>query len=517
MNEEFLGVFAEESGEELEKIEQLALSLGPEKLSVIPELMRLFHTIKGNSRLMELTDFSDAAHTLEDCLKAINDGTLKPSPDVTNFILKGKDLLKAGLKRIAAKQPPGIDIEALLKGFEALKSPTSKSEGVRVEIGENELNVQSVRVPTESLDKVLRCVGQLNTKVSTLKSLQESFDEKVFSRNLREAELLVKQLQDEVLEERMFPLETIFGRFPRMVRELAIEQGKKINLIIRATDVKLDKSVLEIINDPMVHILRNAVDHGIETPDERKKNGKSEEGIIEISTEKFRDSVIINIKDDGNGIDQDAIVKKATEMGYVKPGTKLSKEEILKLVGRSGLSTKPTASKLSGRGVGMDIVYNNIKRIGGNLNLESEKGKGTVISLRLPLTLAIVNSILVAVGDHKLLIPLLRISKILDIHGQMISQEEGVTYLVSDGKQMRYFRLGELLGIQHQPARILVYEYGNELVALGVDEVLSRDFILVNKPDARLSSIPGVGGTTVMGDGQVRVVLDVESILKGRE
>ncbi len=498
--DEFLGIFITEAKEELEGVTNLILEI-PSKDS-IKDLMRLLHTLKGNSKMLDLTDFSDASHILEDCVIAIDKGKLLGKEREVEFLLQGVDILNNAIISLEKKTTVKIPLKKLTEQFDNLKKSPKKASIMTTKIAEPLPDYNTINVTAENMDQLIRLSSQLQTKVSSIKITKAN--ELLFKRNLREMELLLKQLNSTLLSARMYPLEKIFLRYPRMVRELATEQNKEIKFVVDSSKIELDRTVIDVLNDPLVHILRNAIDHGIEKKGIRKAAKKVERATIKISAEKYRDSVVIKIEDDGAGIDQEKVIQKAIEKGLIKKGSKLNEEDIFNLILHTGLSTKDKPSKISGRGIGMDIVYSNIKKVGGNVKISSKKGFGTIIELKLPLTLAIMNSIIILVGTHKFAFPLLRVSKIINYNEKII-------------KDYQYFPINKLLETQGEVNKLIIYEFENRHVALGITDVLYRKSILVNKPSKRLSSLPGIGGTTVLSSGKICPVLDLDPLLKRGE
>jgi two-component system chemotaxis sensor kinase CheA len=513
--DEFLEVFLAETREELNKATNFILGLSTENSA---DLMRILHTIKGNARMMELSEVSDTAHLLEDCVQGFSKGGLNKE-QVEDFLLNGMDALNKALGELEAKKPVKIPLNSMAKQFEKLvkcipKVTSQKESAKRNSIPKQSFqketppndspfidpmpDLKSISVSAKSMDVMMNLVGQLNTKLSALKELGEEFDEAVFRRSIRDTEQLINRLNSALLSERMYPLEKIFERYPRMVRELAKEQGKDINFVIKCSDVKLDRSVIDVLNDPIVHILRNAIDHGIET--NRKERGKVSQATIELKAEKLRESVLITISDDGAGINTNLVVQKAIEKGLIPKGAILKPDDVYNILLHSGLSTKDKPTKISGRGIGMDIVYRNVKQVGGNVTLKSVFGKGTEVQLRLPLTMAIINSVLVKAGGFLFAIPLLRVSQIKDfVPGE------------------NFVSLGSLIGSPGPNNKIIVYDYENRQIGIGVEDVLSRHNLLVNKPIQRVASIPGIGGTTILPNGEVCLVLEMDPLLRGED
>ena len=507
MNHEFLKIFVNESEEELDQLDNLTLKLesAPKNTELLSQMMRLFHTIKGNSRMLGLTELSELAHFLEDCIKGLKEGKLEFSDEFSKLIFAGLDELRKGISVVSKGGKPKIELKQLKqKLHQLLKSKPKITPPKLYEQSHTNTELKSIRISTDTMDEMLRYVIELNTKITGLKKKRN-----VLPTDLDELTNMAKLLQDEILEMRMYPLERVFMRYPRMVKELGLEQGKKVELVLNCGDTLLDRSVLDLVHDPLIHIMRNAVDHGIESPEERKALGKPETGRIELSAEKHKDFVVIRVKDDGRGINDELLLQRAIELGLItkEEALRMRKEDVLRLMYVSGFSTKKQITDVSGRGVGMDIVLNNIKKAGGNVIVKSEEGAGTTIELHLPLTLAIMNAILVRVGEFKLIVPLMVVERVMDYD----EYRSGYGIRINN-RAIPFYKLGDFLGIEHQPSKVLVINYRNMLLALGIDDIIDRQNLLVNKPDRRTSSLPGVGGASVLENGEVCIVLDLSSL-----
>ena len=378
---------------------------------------------------------------------------------------------------------------------------------------------QSVRISIDKLDTLMNLVGELVIAKSRLFQIGEKHNLKELKEALLGIDRLSTYLQELVTQMRMVEVGFIFNRFPRMVRDLAKEEGKKINLIIEGKEIELDRTVLDEIGDPLVHLLRNSVDHGIETPEERIKVGKSETGTIKLVAMREKNHVKIIVEDDGRGIDPEKVKKKAVERGIIteEEARKLDDNEAINLIFTPGFSTADKVTGVSGRGVGMDVVKSKINSLGGSVDIVSQVGKGTKITLTLPLTLAIIQALLVGVGSETYAIPLNNVVEILDVRENSLKTIRNNEVINLRGKILPIVMLDKLLGISRNGRAsrfpVVVVDKGNQLLGLGVDRLVGQQEIVIKSFDSILKGIKGFAGATIMGDGKVVLILDIASLV----
>jgi len=376
-----------------------------------------------------------------------------------------------------------------------------------------------IRVEVDKLDALINLVGELvianaAARIATVREGAKASEEAVA--NLGS---LVENIRDSALGLRMVPIGEVFQRFPRVVRDLAKELGKRIDLEITGADTELDKSMVDRIADPLTHIVRNSLDHGIEPEAVRIAAGKDPKGTVKFHAYHETGSIVIEVSDDGGGIRKERVLARALERGLISPEQQLSDAEILNLIFEPGFSTAESVTNLSGRGVGMDVVKKSIEALRGEIELTSDEGKGTRMRLRMPLTLAIIDGFLVGVGDRSYVVPLDMVVECADhAGGQGAAQEEGLVNL--RGEPLPLVRLREHFGIRERHEgreNILVVEYGGRRAGLLVDH-LQGEFQAVIKPLSRLfSSVQGVGGTTILGTGEVALILDIPALVQKME
>lgn len=388
--------------------------------------------------------------------------------------------------------------------------------------------VQSVRVSVEQMDALLNLVGELVIERARLERGVRRVTE--FHGNGIAEELqgvtervsrIIGQLQEALTRTRMVPLSVIFGRFPRLVRELARSMGKRVQLRIDGEETEIDRALVEKISECLVHLVRNALDHGIEPTDERLAAGKPPEGMVELMASQSEGSVIVVVRDDGRGIDPNKLRRKAVEHGWVseEQATAMSDEEVLRLVFRPGFSTKETVSEVSGRGVGMDVVKNAIEQIGGTVDIHSTVGVGTTVTLRLPLTLAIIPALLVRVVGRLFALPMHSVAEVLDLRRetvQVIGQGEQV--LMLRGEPLPLWSLAHLLGAANgrKEKTAVIVRQQDRWVALSVEGVEGKDEIVIKPLGFPLHTLRTFLGATILGDGSVALIVDLNGVLARR-
>lgn len=380
--------------------------------------------------------------------------------------------------------------------------------------------LQSIRVSIERLDNLQNLVGELVINKIRLTQISKRHGLKELKEALIQFDRITNDLQDEVTEVRMVPMEHIFNRFPRMIRDLAKEGGKEIELVMEGKDIELDRTVLDEINDPLVHLLRNAVDHGIEDPSERLKKNKPRQGLIRLTAIREKNHVIIQVQDDGRGIDPALNRRVAVERGVMnqEESGRLTDQEAVNLVSLPGFTTATKVTEVSGRGVGVDAVRTKIESFGGSLRIESQVGQGSAFILRMPMTLAIIQALLFRVGPEVYALPVINTVETIDFEEaavKYVQQGEVVMYRDSVLPLLRLHRVLQVPGEESRsPNRaVLVTEVGETRVGLLVDEVLGQQEIAIKSLGSLLKSVKGFSGVTILGDGRISLVLDVPSLI----
>lgn len=375
---------------------------------------------------------------------------------------------------------------------------------------------ETVRVPASRLDELLDRVGELMIAQSRLKQVSAASTDLTLRSVAEEIERLASELRDSMMLVRMVPISQLFGRFRRLIHDLARETGKKIEFITEGETTELDKTVIERLADPLIHLIRNAADHGLETPINRVAAGKSETGRVILAARQAGAEVVISVSDDGRGLDRDRIRAKAEENGIIERGTVLSDAEVYQLIFRPGFSTADKISNLSGRGVGMDVVKRTIEGLRGTIDVSCTPGAGSKVELRIPLTLAIIDGLLVRVGNGRYVIPLSCVEECVELTAEQDVRSTGRSFLALRDALVPFLRLREMFATGTEPdpyQKVVVVSTGAEHVGLVVDQILGQHQTVI-KPMSRFHA--GVGtfsGATILGDGSVALILDVMHII----
>ncbi len=377
---------------------------------------------------------------------------------------------------------------------------------------------RSVRIDLHRLDNLMNLIGELVITRGRLNQLASTCDDPALVEAVGQTSRLVADLQDEIMTSRMVPVWQVFDRFPRLVRDAARSVEKEVEFAIEGKDVELDRSMLEEVGDPIVHLLRNAVDHGIEPPAERIAKGKPAAGRLTLSALRDRSAVAIRVSDDGKGIDRARVLARAQENGLIDPAkTDLTDDELVKLISRAGFSTAERVTDLSGRGVGVDAVYNRVRTLGGSVDIRSVQGEGTTVTLRLPLTLAIVRSLLARIGDETYAVPMTHVSETVELRPAIVRTLQGRDVLMLRDEVLPLVRLRQIVDFSGAPPRgleqVIVIELAERRAALVVDALIGQQEIVVKQFDGVQDARSLFGGATILGDGAPALIMDVSSLL----
>ncbi|CDZ41759.1 chemotaxis protein CheA [Neorhizobium galegae] len=371
---------------------------------------------------------------------------------------------------------------------------------------------ENVRVPAEKLDELMDRVGELVIAQSRLSQLAGGSGDLQLRAVSEDVERLSGELRDTMMVLRMVPVTQLFGRFRRLVHDLAHETGKTIELLTEGETTEVDKSVIERLADPLVHLVRNSCDHGLETPEERRAAGKPEAGHILLSARQQAGEVIITIKDDGRGINKERVRAKAESSGLIAPNANLTDQELYQLIFQPGFSTAQTVTNLSGRGVGMDVVKRTIDALRGTINVTSHVGKGSEISLAIPLTLAIIDGLLVRVGDGRYVIPLSAVEECLELPIEEDMRSRGRSFISLRDSLVPFLRLRDLFRTGTKPdpfQKVVVVSTGSERVGLVVDQIIGDHQTVIKGMSKLHHDVATFSGATILGDGDVALILDV--------
>jgi len=380
----------------------------------------------------------------------------------------------------------------------------------------------TVRVDTGRLDDIMNMVGELVLARNRLSTLKETLGNEDVSKAVANLDVVTADLQNAVMKTRMQPIKKVFGRFPRVVRDLARSLNKEINLELQGEETDLDKNLVEALADPLVHLVRNAVDHGIESPDEREAAGKSRSGTVILAAEQEGDHILLSIEDDGKGMDPDVLRRKAVEKGLMdtESAARLDDKEAYNLIFAAGFSTKEEISDVSGRGVGMDVVKTRIGQLNGSVEIDSELGKGSRLMIRVPLTLAIMPTLMVKLGEQPFALPLGSVSEIFDLDDSRTNIVDGQLVVMVRERALPLFYLREWLvsgGSESDPetvSHVVVVHVGSQKVGFVVEQLVGQEEVVIKPLGAFLQGLAGFAGATITGDGRIALILDVPSLMK---
>ncbi len=539
---ELIGDFVNEAGEHLATIEAqiLILERDPTAHDPLHAAFRGFHTIKGLAGFLDLGDIRAVSHEVETLLDRARNLELVLTPFIIDVVLESADYLRraivwmqAGLNGTAG-EAPAFDallerVRAVLEGKHeaapvAEAEPKAAMETVKaVESAKPEGEVaSSLRVDAGKLDYMMDMVGELVIAQSLITHNPEigGLESGPLQRNLQQLGRITAEVQRVAMSMRMTPVSTLFSRMNRLVRDLTRKNGKKVRLDLIGEDTELDKTIIEQLADPLMHMVRNSLDHGLETPEERIASGKPAEGKLVLSASHQASNILIEITDDGRGLNTEKILKKARERGLVAEGQNLSDHEIFFLIFEPGFSTADVVTDVSGRGVGMDVVRRQIMGLRGRIDIQSARGRGTTFLLRLPLTLAIIDGLIVGVGAERYIMPINSVREMLRPTAEMIFTMEGRAEMAMvRGEQLPIVRLDKrfrIAGARQNPCEALfvVVEAQGRRFCLLVDEMLGKQEVVIKNLGETFRQISGISGGAILGDGRVGLILDVNGVFR---
>ncbi len=416
---------------------------------------------------------------------------------------------------------PNFNISTFVNNFEhnfySGKTSTITKQKSVIEKHHEAEKVQSIRVSSDKLDELVNLVGELVTLQARLTQLAAKSNDSNIVSVSEEVERITWSLRDSALNIRMLTIGTTFSKFNRLVRDLSTELKKEVNLNIEGADTELDKTVIEKLNDPLVHIIRNSIDHGIEEPEIREKIGKPKVGEILLSASQSGGNVLIKISDDGAGLDQEAIRKKAIQNGVINEGAELTESELYALIFAPGFSTAKQVTNVSGRGVGMDVVKKAIESLRGSIDVVSKKSVGTTITLKLPLTLAIIDGLLVQVADNNYVLPLSSVEECIELMQQDIDDAHGRHFVNIRGEIVPYLNLRErfdFTGERPEIEQVVIASFNNMRVGFVVDKVIGQHQTVLKNLGKVYKNVEGVSGATILGDGTVALILDIAKLVE---
>jgi two-component system chemotaxis sensor kinase CheA len=529
--------FLAESEEGLDLMEQALLQMesNPAEPEVLHNIFRVAHSLKGNAASLELNDLAGFAHVVEDLLEIFRGQKAVPSPELISLLLKAVDELR-GMVANAASAPQSLTPEQQeLRKKIALQVEKRSKRVVNAGVvsGDSTAAVRpdllpaaqrTLRAEVGKLDHMLNLTGEIVIAQGRLRRMIERLNTEQGRAILemhREAERLYMELQNEVMSIRMVPVGPLFRQLIRTVRDLAKSHGKLARLEVVGGEVEVDTTVFEQLKDPLLHLVRNAIDHGLENPAVRQSQGKNPCGVIRLTAAHSGGNIIVQMQDDGAGFDRKLILDKARRLGLWSGKEELRDQDVYDLVLQPGFSTAESVTDLSGRGVGLDVVRRNIDSIRGTVEISSTAGKGSVVTIRLPLTLAIIEGFQVRVGAETFVVPLEHVTECMELPAQsgMDSRNLETSGVLSlRGRALPYVRLRRVFSLSGQPAKrenIVVVKINEFHGGIAVDELLGGMQTVVKPLGRALRAVPGIAGSTVLGDGRVGLILDVPGLLRG--
>jgi len=579
--EEIVQEFLVESTEGLDQLDRslVALEQAPGDGELLSSIFRCIHTIKGTSGFLGFGQLERVAHVGESLLSDLRDGKKTLTPEITSALLTLVDAVRLMLGHVQSSGTDGSDDwTALIATFNRLQQGESAAEAPpsapppasevasasidppaapvpapmgeasaapvpaeTVESGSPEIRDRradgvvdnTIRVDVGLLDKLMNLVGELVLARNQVLQHTATTEDSAFLATSQRLNLITTELQEGVMKTRMQPIGNVWSKFPRVVRDLSQALQKQVRIEMEGKETELDKTIIEAIKDPLTHIVRNSVDHGLESPDERVKAGKPAEGRLLLRAYHEGGQVNIEISDDGRGIDPERLRAKAAEKGLMPAEqlTRMSDREVLNLIFAAGFSTAEKVTNVSGRGVGMDVVRTNIEKIGGTVDVQSVVGRGTTLKIKIPLTLAIIPALVVSTAGDRYAIPQVSLLELLRVEGDEASQSiemiHGAPVYRLRGNLLPLVHLNQVLGFQlgfwaseeakHEVVKIVVLQADEQSFGLAVDEINDTEEIVVKPLGKLLKGLTTFAGTTIMGDGRVALILDVLGLGQGAD
>lgn len=500
-------MYVSEALEHVETINETLLKLEeePEKREYLDLIFRSAHTVKGMSATMGYDDTRELCKNIENIFDNIRKGQEKLTPNLASALFKCIDLLR----EMIADDKKKVDLKPYL---EMLEKPDEVKHAAS-EAATNTTKSPTIRVKMSDLDSLVNLVGELVISKMRLEQTLNKSDES--HQVMTELDRLVTDLQYQSMKLRLVPIDQVFSRFTRLVRDTSAALGKQVNLIMESSGIELDRTVLDAITDPLLHILRNCVDHGLEPPQERTDAGKDPTGTIRLTAYGVGDQVAIKIEDDGRGINLDKVRAKAVEKGIITEdqAMKLTDEEAINLLGTPGLSTAKEVTDVSGRGVGMDVVITQVEQVGGNVKITTEKGNGTTMILTIPLSVSIIGGLLINVSGDKYVLPLSSISTTVIVERDQIKSIHGQETIVLREQVVPLIHVAELLGIGQSTTptdkiTVVIVDKGGRPYGLVVDSYDRKQEIVIKRLGNEAHSSDLFTNATILGDGSVALILD---------
>ena len=511
----------------------LALEKDYSRTELLDEIFRVFHTMKSSSIMLEFSDIAELAHIAEDLLDFMRKKEVPITQKSIDILFEITDTLGMMVRERAEKKGRSdTDWSAKISDF---RSRIAKSKGETIPAltqrnseGTEGLKtadlpaiekVQTVRVHIDLLDSLFNIAGEIIILRNRIDTIASEMQHKELKSTLAEMNRLIGELQDKVSIARMVPVAEIFEKFPRMVRDLARERRKEIDFVLEGNEIELDKAILDAIGEPILHLLRNSVDHGIELPVDREKTGKEARGRVRLAAKRAENHILIEVEDDGQGIDITRIKRAAIKKGLIKPEEVdvLPDTSIMNVLYHPSFSTAEEVTGISGRGVGLYVVKTATKELGGTVEMTTQMGKGTGFTLKLPMSTAIMQMLMVGVGEHVFGIPSEIVIETIDVKSEDVREIEDNKVLILRNEVITFVPLHEVLSVSSLETTknfiAIIISRGNKIMAVGVDAVLDQVENIVKPFDPIAQQFKGFSGGMVLGDGRVALLLDIPALL----
>jgi two-component system chemotaxis sensor kinase CheA len=563
--------FLEEASQLLADAEQcfLALESNPQDGAMLDKIFRLAHNLKGSSKAVGFEDIGVFTHRFESFLLKVKNGEIHASSSVISLLLVCNDHIRSMVDTLKGDLNARIDSSELMARIESASQGVTDagmpSDGPASEVPEEEIfeaptpeevelirlvnhsfdggagvapvvvesapavkaaspasaPEESIRVSLARLEKLINSVGELVILQTVLREQSLSSNAHLLRKTIHQMGKVTKEVQDISMSLRMVPLRQTFQKMQRIVRDTSGMLAKKVNLATSGDDTELDKTVLENISDPLVHLIRNACDHGIESPEVRIAKGKSESGTVKLNAYHQSGKLVIEVKDDGGGIDGARLTAKAIEKGILKPGTVLPEQEAIHLIFHPGFSTKTQVTEVSGRGVGMDVVKTNIESLQGEVQVETVLGEGTTFKVILPLTLAIIDGMVVQNEGCRFVVPLSHVHETLKPGIEDVKHTTTMgEVLLLRGENLPLYRLNTLLGHKKSAMKsaneqiAMVIRYAGNPFAVLVDDILGQQQVVIKEVGQEIQSLKWMSGSAILGDGKPAIIIEMNELVK---
>lgn len=568
--------FLDEAAQAVDDVEQcfLALETNSSDTENLNKIFRLAHNLKGSSKAVGFEEFGAFTHQFESFILKIKNGELKATARSVSLLLRANDHVSKMIAGLKVDLDAKFDSQELLHelvtftevGDDAAPSAPAPQEEVAPEPeivfenfpqaftapptpvamapqppspppvtptaaaapagpkaaprhGSGPVSEESIRVALSKVETLINFVGEMVILQSVMREQATSTESLLLKKTVHQLGKVGKEIQDITLGLRMVPVKPTFQKMQRIVRDTAQALNKEVGIALVGEDTELDKTVLEKINDPLVHLIRNSVDHGIESTEARVARGKNAKGQVELIATHQAGKLVLEVKDDGGGLDTEKLKKKAIEKGILKPEATLTEKEAFNLIFAPGFSTKEQVTDVSGRGVGMDVVRTNILELGGEIQIESELGKGTCFKITLPLSLAIIDAMVLTCSNEKFVMPLNHVFETLQPSQNMVQRNSGLgDILLLRGENLPLFRLGDFFGLKsakhHGEMIAMVVRTGPRPFAILVDDILGQYQVVIKQLGPELAGMKGVSGSTILGDGKPSLILEPQELLK---